>query len=83
IFGWSLLTIAFLIVSFGLFSISMTSFPIGSAYVVFTVIGAAGTAGVAVFFVSVGGASWTIVLLIVLLAGFFGLIFVVGIEFKK
>ncbi|EIK6582423.1 ligand-binding protein SH3, partial [Listeria monocytogenes] len=27
--GWSLLTIAFLIVSFGLFSISMKSIPIG------------------------------------------------------
>lgn len=81
--GWSLLTIAFLIVSFGLFSISMKSIPIGTAYAVFTGIGAAGTAIIGMIFLSEGVSFWKIVSLIVLLTGIIGLKLVDGNESEK
>ena len=48
-FEWSATTIAFMIVSFFLFAKAMKEIPIGTAYAVFTGIGAAGTALVGIF----------------------------------
>ncbi|WP_119724214.1 DMT family transporter, partial [Listeria monocytogenes] len=79
----SLLSIAFLIVSFGLVSFSMKSIPIGTAYAVFTGLGAAGTAVIGMFFLSEGVSFWSLVSLFVLLAWFFGLILVDGNEAEK
>ncbi|MBC1484045.1 multidrug efflux SMR transporter [Listeria sp. FSL L7-1485] len=81
--GWSLLTVAFLIVSFWLFSIAMRHIPIGTAYAIFTGIGAAGTAIVGMVFLSEGVSFWKIVSLIVLLVGIIGLKLVDGSEPEK
>lgn len=83
ILGWSLLTIAFLIVSFGLFSMSMKAIPIGTAYAVFTGIGAAGTAIIGIIFLSESISFWKIVSLLVLLSGIIGLKLVDGNDAKK
>ncbi|MBC1727315.1 multidrug efflux SMR transporter [Listeria seeligeri] len=81
--GWSLLTVAFLIISFGLFSVSMKSIPIGTAYAVFTGIGAAGTAIIGMLFLSEGVSFGKIVSLLVLLTGIIGLKLVDGSEPEK
>lgn len=42
--GWSIFTLIFIIISFFLFAKSMQKIPIGTAYAIFTGIGAVGTA---------------------------------------
>ncbi|MBC1232368.1 DMT family transporter [Listeria booriae] len=76
--GWSLLTIAFLIVSFYLFARAMRKIPIGTAYAVFTGIGAAGTAVIGMLFLNESAGLWKIVSLAVLLVGIIGLKLVDG-----
>ncbi|MBC1210240.1 multidrug efflux SMR transporter [Listeria booriae] len=76
--GWSLLTIAFLIVSFYLFARAMRKIPIGTAYAVFTGIGAAGTAIIGMLFLNESAGLWKIISLAVLLVGIIGLKLVDG-----
>ena len=71
--GWSIFTVIFMIISFFLFGRAMRVIPVGTAYAVFTGIGAAGTAVVGILFLG-EGANWlTILSLIVLVGGIVGL----------
>lgn len=70
---WSAVTIFFMIVSFFLFAKAMKTIPIGTAYAVFTGIGAAGTALIGVFFLNEGVSPLKIISLIILIAGIVGL----------
>jgi quaternary ammonium compound-resistance protein SugE len=78
--GWSLLTALFLIVSFGLFAKAMQEIPIGTAYAVFTGIGAAGTAIVGILFLNEAAGMFKILSLVVLISGIIGLKLVDGKE---
>lgn len=71
--GWSVFTIAFMIVSFGLFAQSMKTIPIGTAYAVFTGIGAAGTAIIGILFLDEGINVLKAVSLVILISGIIGL----------
>ena len=70
---WSLITIAFMIVSFFLFAKSMKEIPIGTAYAVFTGIGAAGTAVIGIVMLGEVINMMKIVSLLILIAGIVGL----------
>lgn len=70
---WSLITIAFMIVSFFLFAKSMKEIPIGTAYAVFTGIGAAGTAVIGILMLGEVINMMKIVSLLILIAGIVGL----------
>lgn len=70
---WSVVTIIFMIVSFFLFGRAMRTIPIGTAYAVFTGIGAAGTAVVGMAFLGEPANALTIVSLVVLIGGIIGL----------
>lgn len=70
---WSIFTVVFMIVSFGLFAQSMKSIPIGTAYAVFTGIGAAGTAIIGILFLNEGANTLKLVSLVVLISGIVGL----------
>lgn len=78
----SVITLVFIVISFYLFSRAIREIPIGTAYAIFTGIGAAGTAiiGMAVFgeLVSVG----KIIFLMMLIGGIIGLKLVDGQEEK-
>lgn len=78
--GWSLLTIIFLIISFYLFAKAMREIPIGTAYAVFTGIGAAGTALIGMLFLDETAGLWKIISLMVLISGIIGLKLVDGKE---
>ncbi|WP_099223467.1 DMT family transporter [Listeria costaricensis] len=78
VLSWSLLTILFLFVSFALFAKAMKKIPIGSAYAVFTGIGAAGTALVGMLFLNESAGFWKILSLLVLIVGIIGLKLVDG-----
>lgn len=71
--GWGAFTVAFMIVSFGLFAKSMRTIPIGTAYAVFTGIGAAGTAILGIFYLNEGANFLKILSLIVIISGIIGL----------
>lgn len=62
-----------MIVSFGLFARSMRSIPIGTAYAVFTGIGAAGTAIIGILFLNEGANLIKIISLTILIFGIIGL----------
>lgn len=70
---WSIITIIFMIVSFGLFAEAMKTIPIGTAYAVFTGIGAAGTAVIGIVFLNEGANILKLVSLVVLISGIIGL----------
>lgn len=70
---WSIITVAFMIVSFYLFAKAMRKIAIGTAYAVFTGIGAAGTAIIGILFLQEDVNLWKIVSLIVLISGIVGL----------
>ena len=71
--GWSAITIAFMIVSFFLFAKAMKTIPIGTAYAVFTGIGAAGTAIIGILFLKESADLLKILSLLVLISGIVGL----------
>ncbi len=71
--AWSAVTIFFMIVSFFLFAKAMKAIPIGTAYAVFTGIGAAGTALIGIFFLNEGVSSLKIISLVILILGIVGL----------
>lgn len=69
----SIVTIIFLIVSFFLFAKAMKTIPIGTAYAIFTGIGAAGTAIVGIIWFGEEVSIGKLFFLIVLLFGIIGL----------
>ncbi|MEK5148499.1 MAG: quaternary ammonium compound efflux SMR transporter SugE [Psychrobacillus psychrotolerans] len=69
----SIVTIIFLIVSFFLFAKAMKTIPIGTAYAIFTGIGAAGTAIVGIIWFSEEVSAGKLLFLFVLLFGIIGL----------
>lgn len=76
----SIVTILFLIISFFLFAQAMKTIPIGTAYAIFTGIGAAGTAIVGIIWFSEHVSFGKILFLCVLLFGIIGLKLVDGEE---
>lgn len=70
---WSIITILFMIVSFFLFGKAMKTISIGTAYAVFTGIGAAGTAVIGILFLEESANTLKIISLIVLIGGIIGL----------
>lgn len=71
--SWSIITIIFMIVSFYLFAKAMKQIPIGTAYAVFTGIGAAGTAVIGIIFLNEDANFLKIASLLVLISGIIGL----------
>lgn len=69
----SIITISFLIISFFLFARAMKTIPIGTAYAIFTGIGAAGTAIVGILWFNEPVSIGKIVFLCILLFGIIGL----------
>ena len=69
----SIVTIIFIIVSFFLFAKAMETIPIGTAYAIFTGIGAAGTAVVGILLFSEGAGAGKLFFLALLLVGIVGL----------
>lgn len=70
---WSLITIAFMVVSFFLFAKSMKEIPIGTAYAVFTGIGAVGTAIIGITLLGEKISVMKIISLLILIGGIVGL----------
>lgn len=70
---WSIITLFFMIVSFYLFARAMRAIPIGTAYAVFTGIGAAGTAIIGILFLNEGTSFLKIFSLTLLILGIVGL----------
>lgn len=69
----STLTIIAMAISFGLLSISLKSLPIGTAYAVWTGIGAVGTALVGMFFLGEPREAARILCILLIVAGIVGL----------
>ncbi|NDV68494.1 multidrug efflux SMR transporter [Dysgonomonas sp. 25] len=70
---WSIITICFMFVSFLLFAKSMRTIPIGTAYAVFTGIGAAGTAIVGIVGLGEELGVMKVISLSILIGGIIGL----------
>lgn len=73
VLDWSIITIVFMLVSFYLFALAMRTIPIGTAYAVFTGIGAAGTAILGIVWLNEDAGFWKIVSLLILISGIVGL----------
>ncbi|NYF25947.1 multidrug efflux SMR transporter [Sporosarcina sp. JAI121] len=69
----SLVTLFFIVVSFFLFAKALETIPIGTAYAVFTGIGAAGTAIVGILAFNEGAGAGKLFFLLLLLIGIVGL----------
>ncbi|MFE8702994.1 DMT family transporter [Cytobacillus sp. FJAT-54145] len=69
----TIITIILILVSFTLFSKSIKTIPIGTAYAIFTGIGAAGTAIVGMVFLNESGGWLKVLFLSLLLGGIIGL----------
>ena len=69
----SIVTIIFIVVSFFLFAKAMETIPIGTAYAIFTGIGAAGTAIVGILLFDEGAGIGKLLFLLLLLVGIVGL----------
>jgi len=69
----SIVTIIFIVVSFFLFAKAMETIPIGTAYAIFTGIGAAGTAVVGILLFAEGAGAGKLFFLGLLLVGIVGL----------
>lgn len=70
---WSAITITFMIISFFLFGKAMKDIPIGTAYAVFTGIGAAGTAITGIFLLGEDINFAKIISLVLIIGGIVGL----------
>jgi len=70
---WSAVTIFFIVVSFILFAKAMRTIPIGTAYAVFTGIGAAGTVVISMLFLNESCGFLKILFLCLLIGGIIGL----------
>lgn len=73
VFDWSVVTVVFIFISFFLFAKAMQTIPIGTAYAVFTGIGAAGTAIIGILFLGESADTLKIVSLLLLISGIIGL----------
>lgn len=80
---WSVITVFFMIVSFYLFAKAMKTIPIGTAYAVFTGIGAAGTAIIGIAILGEDVSVLKIISLLVLIGGIVGLKMACGREKGK
>ncbi|WP_110114873.1 multidrug efflux SMR transporter [Bacillus sp. CGMCC 1.16541] len=69
----SAITIVFITISFFLFSKSLATIPIGTAYAVFTGIGAAGTAIIGMIFLNEGTSIGKVFFLTLMILGIIGL----------
>lgn len=69
----SIVTLIFIVVSFFLFAKAMETIPIGTAYAIFTGIGAAGTAIVGILLFNEGASAGKLFFLVLLLVGIIGL----------
>ena len=74
----SLVSLVFIVISFYLFSFAMKTIPIGTAYAVFTGIGAAGTAVVGIVVLNEAAGVGKLFFLLLLLVGIIGLKLVDG-----
>lgn len=79
----SIVTMFFIVVSFFLFAKAMETIPIGTAYAIFTGIGAVGTAIVGIFLFNEGAGAGKIFFLVLLLVGLVGLKLADGQEEKQ
>lgn len=70
---WSIVTFVFIFISFFLFSKAMRQISIGTAYAVFTGIGAAGTAIIGILFLNEGTGILKMISLSILILGIIGL----------
>lgn len=75
-FGWSIFTIAFMVVSFILLAKALTKISLGTTYAIFTGIGTAGAALVGIFYLGESAAALKLISLGVLIVGIVGLRFV-------
>ncbi|MBK5721257.1 multidrug efflux SMR transporter [Dysgonomonas sp. Marseille-P4677] len=73
VLDWSIITVLFMVVSFFLFGKAMRTIPIGTAYAVFTGIGAAGTAIIGIFFLDESTSTLKLISLLILIGGIIGL----------
>lgn len=73
VLDWSIITVLFMILSFYLFAQSMKTIPIGTAYAIFTGIGAAGTAIIGILFLNEDKSIIKLVSLAILITGIVGL----------
>ncbi|HJF34081.1 MAG TPA: multidrug efflux SMR transporter [Sporosarcina psychrophila] len=69
----SIITLVFIVISFFLFAKAMETIPIGTAYAVFTGIGAAGTAIAGILLFNEGAGASKLFFLVLLLVGIVGL----------
>jgi quaternary ammonium compound-resistance protein SugE len=69
----SIVTVVFIVVSFFLFAKAMETIPIGTAYAIFTGIGAAGTAIAGILLYKEGAGAQKLFFLVLLLVGIVGL----------
>ena len=74
--GWSIFTIAFMIVSFILLAKALTKISLGTTYAIFTGIGTAGAALVGIFYLGESAAPLKLLSLVILIIGIVGLRFV-------
>lgn len=72
-FWWSITTVIFIFVSFYLFAHAMKEIPIGTAYAIFTGIGAAGSAIIGIVFLDEGAGFLKMASLTILILGIIGL----------
>lgn len=70
---WSIFTIIVIFISFFLFSYSLRSIPMGTAYAIFTGIGTAGTAIIGIFFMNESADFLKLLPLTILILGIIGL----------
>lgn len=71
--GYSIVTVVFMIVSFFLFAKALKNIPIGTAYAIFTGIGAAGTAIIGILFLNESKDWFKLLSLTLLIGGLIGL----------
>ena len=71
--GPSVVTVVFMIISFGFLSLALKSLPVGTAYAVWTGIGAAGVAIIGVVFLGESAAIGRLVSLAFIICGVIGL----------
>jgi quaternary ammonium compound-resistance protein SugE len=71
--GWSVAFVLLSIVSFGLLTLAVQKIPLGTAYAVWTGIGAAGTATIGIVFFKDPATFWRLFFLIILIGSLIGL----------
>jgi quaternary ammonium compound-resistance protein SugE len=70
---WSILTVVLLIISMTLLAISLKHLPVGTAYAVWTGIGAVGTAALGIILFKESAEFWRIFFILLIVTGIIGL----------